>query len=194
MRDKNAYTFTVRCDRISRHGRPGKSSEIPVEMPSKDPTSESFRVPLSLPWMSRIQGAIRAVRRKNRTLFPGRRGPNLRLLSTSRVNLATFRAHRRRHFAKTSPQPSSGISEVSLLLPLSRKSSSSYDPEDRLLICNLISPIVSSFFESEICDRISNISGWEGGRELHRSSTLATEIILKTKTLLPGTTLRRYVV
>ena len=81
-------------------------------MPSKDPTSESFRVPLSLPWMSRIQGAIRAVRRKIRTLFPGHRAPNLRLLSTSRVNLATFRAHRRRHFAKTSPQPSSGISEV----------------------------------------------------------------------------------
>ena len=101
-------TFTVRCDRISRHGRPGKSSEIPFEMPSKDPTSESFRVPLSLPWMSRIQGAIRAVRRKNRTLFPGHRAPNLRLLSTSRVNLATFRAHRRRHFAKTSPP--SGIS------------------------------------------------------------------------------------
>ena len=112
MRDKNAYFHGHLRRNLAPHRRPGKSSEIPVEMPSKDPTSESFRVNLPLPWMSRIQGAFRAIRRKNRVHSPARPARNQRLLLTSRVHPTTFGAHRRRHFAKSSPQPSSGISEV----------------------------------------------------------------------------------
>ena len=115
LRDKNAYFHGHLRRNLAPRRRPGKSSEIPVEMPSKDLTSESFRVNLPLPWGclgSRVLSEPSDA--KNRVHSPAGPARNQRLLLTSRVHPSTFGAHRRRHFAKTSPQTSSGISEVSL--------------------------------------------------------------------------------